>query len=547
MSGQAPAQDSGGGMKAYSEKTINAGLPPAPDSVNRETPQAMMESFLFSAEAEAWKTAAHMLDLSNIDKAQQADLGPILARRLYQIVQHAMWLDWGELPDRPDALEANASSKNPMAGEPRRSIRLSIIDLPERPVSIRIARVKPENGEPVWLFSRQTVGNINEMYAYYGPTQFEQSLPTWMQKTAFWTLAWWEVIALPVVLIIALVAAALAYVGIGRLKRWKRFGIAGRILDAVQMSVALLVCVWTFSIVRSLLFTFSGAVNAFLGPLQTVLFVIALALIAVRIVDAVLERVVRHNIRELGEAEAAEQRNLYTNISAARRVAIVLAVLIGTALVLIQINAFQMLGFSLLASAGVIGLIFAFAARSILANIMSSLQIAFAKTARIGDAVLYKGDWCYVEKINFTYVQLKSWDNRRLMVPVAEFVSNTMENWTKQDPTLIKPVVLHLDHRADVDRLREAFQRFVDEADDVIDKDQAKVQVIDQDWQGMIVRFMVTGEDPVAAWGMHCRLREEMLKAAAKLESESSEQIPDRPAYLPREREMLIGEFAGGT
>ncbi|MEX6507141.1 mechanosensitive ion channel family protein [Jiella sp. M17.18] len=533
-----------GSSHYYSEDTINAGLGPVPDTVNRETPQAMMESFLFAAKADAWKTAAHMLDLSNMDPQKQAALGPVLARRLNQIVRHAMWLDWGDLPDRPDALEANASSKNPLAGEPRRNIRLAIIDLPGRPVSIRIARVKPKDGDPVWLFSRQTVGNINEMYAYYGPTAFERSLPAWMRKTAFWTLAWWEVIALPLVFLIGLGAAALVYVWLGRLKQHRRYRLAAGILDAVQLPVALFVCVGTFSLVRSWLFTFSGAVNAFLGPLQTVLIVIALALIAVRIVDAVLERVVQHNIRELGDAEAAEQRDLYTNISAARRAAIVVAFLVGAALVLIQVNAFQTLGFSLLASAGVLGLIFAFAARSVLANIMSSLQIALAKTARIGDAVLYAGDWCYVEKINFTYVQLKSWDNRRLMVPVSQLVSNTLENWTKQDASLIKPVVLRLDHRADVDKLREAFGKFVEESDDVIQKDQAKAQVIDHDWNGMVLRFTVTGEDPVSAWGMHCRLREEMLKVAARLESEGAD-VPDRAVYLPREREVKVEAFAG--
>ncbi|MCQ0987809.1 mechanosensitive ion channel family protein [Jiella marina] len=502
-----------------------------------------METFIFASRGEDWLTAAYALDLSGIDPAMQETMGPILAKRLYEVTERAMWLDWTELPDRPDALLASASSKNPLAGEARRNLRLSILELGDRPVSIRMARVKPGDDDPVWVFSRQTVGNIMAMHQVFGPTAFERALPEFLQKRAFWTLAYWEVIALPLILIGALVAALLAYRGLEQVEKRQPTRIGSRIIDMIKMPVALLICVGTFSLVKTLLFTFSGAVNAFLTPLQSTLFVIALALIAVRIVDAILDRVVRRNMDELIESGAATERDMYTNISAARRIAITLAFVLGAALILIQINAFQTLGFSLLASAGVIGLIFAFAARSMLANIMASLQIALAKTARIGDAVLYKGSWCYVEKINFTYVQLQSWDNRRLIVPVIDLVSNTFENWTKQDSNLMKPVTLRLDHRADVDRLREAFQRFVEEADDVIDKDSAKVEVIDHDAAGMSVWFLVTAEDPGAAWSMHCRLREAMLKEAARLDAEFGEQDPDKPSYLPREREVLLGEF----
>jgi MscS family membrane protein len=70
------------------------------------------------------------------------------------------------------------------------------------------------------------------------------------------------------------------------------------------------------------------------------------------------------------------------------------------------------------------------------------------------------------------------------------------------------------------------------------------VQVIDQDWNGMVVRFTVTGADPTSAWSMHCRLREELLKVAGRLESEGA-QVPERAVYLPREREVRVEELAG--
>ncbi|MBP0615818.1 mechanosensitive ion channel [Jiella sp. KSK16Y-1] len=538
----AKAQDSDAGS-FYKSSSIHEGLEPAHGYVSLETPQTMMETFIFAARGKDWNTAAYALDLSKIETDIRAKMGPVLAKRLYEVIERSMWLDWNDLPDRPDALIVNASNKNPMAGEPRRDIRLALLDLGDRPVSIRITRVKQGEDDPVWVFSSQTVANIMAMHEVYGPTSFEKALPVFLQQRAFWTLAVWEVIALPLILIAAVVAAAFAYRGLSEAQRRQPKRIGARIIDMIKMPVALMVCVGTFALVKTMLFTFSGVVNMFLGPLQSALFVIALALIAVRIVDAILDRVVRQNMDELTESGSATERDLYTNISAARRVAIVLAFIVGTALVLLQINAFQTLGFSLLASAGVLGLVFAFAARAILANIMASLQIALAKTARIGDAVLFEDQWCYVEKINFTYVQLRSWDNRRLIVPVSDFVSKPFENWSKQDEQLTKMVSLKLDHRADVDKLREAFRQFVDEAEDIVDKDESKVQVVGQDATGMEVRFLAAAEDPSTGWSMHCRLREEMLKAAVRLEGEYSQTPAERPSYLPREREVIVGEF----
>ena len=539
----AGAQSSEGpSTRWFATGALNQGLSDAPGFVDRDTPRGLMETFSVAAESEDWQTAAHALDLSGIAPELQAKMGPVLAENLYEVMQRGMWMDWSSLPDRPDGLDATASSDDPMAGEPRRNFRLAILDLPERPVEIRISRVKPENGAPAWVFSEASVANIPALHEVYGPSAFERSLPSFLQQHAFWTLAWWEVIAIPLVVLLALGAAYLSYSMVRRIKRRQPYRIVRTALDAVQTPIALMAFVGTFSLIKTFVFTFSGPISRILAPLQSLLFVVALALIAVRVVDAVLDRLVRDNIEELTEEHQKDTRDLYTNISAARRVAIMLAFVVGAALVLIQTKIASTLGFSLLASAGVLGLIFAFAARTVLSDIMASLQIAIAKTARIGDAVLWHGDWCTVEKINFTYLQLRSWDNRRLMVPVAQFVSETFENWTKQDPQLTKIVALRLDHRADIETLREAFQRFVEADEDITDKESAKVQVTGHSAEGMEVWFMADGPDPSTGWAIACRLREAMLKEAARLEAEAGKE-PDRPAYLPREREMLIGEF----
>ena len=101
-------------------------------------------------------------------------------------------------------------------------------------------------------------------------------------------------------------------------------------------------------------------------------------------------------------------------------------------------------------------------------------------------------------------------------------------------------MALRLDHRADVDRLREAFQEFVQNDDDVINRETADVYVVDQDRSGMLVWFLAAASDPSTGWTMQCRLRETMLKAVVRLEAENGGPGTDHAVYLPREREELV-------
>ncbi len=177
-------------------------------------------------------------------------------------------------------------------------------------------------------------------------------------------------------------------------------------------------------------------------------------------------------------------------------------------------------------------------ARKVLGDIMASVQIAFAQTARIGDAIRYDGQWCYVEKIGFTHLRLRTWDERRLIAPVSDFTSDSFENWTKQESRLMMHVELEFDNRADVEALRQPFREFVENDEDVVDPEDAKCQVIAQNAQAMTVRLMARPTDPKSARDTHCRLREHMLRAASEMDA-AAEREPV-PAYLPREREVRM-------
>lgn len=538
----APAFSQSGGSSSepyvYEVDSINPGLRTTFSGPQNDTPQALMEAFMEAGRNEDWREASGALDLSYLPVSEQAGQGPELARKLHSVLKRAMTIDWAGLPDRPDAVDVTSSDKDPMAGIARRNLMLARVSTEDRSVSIRMHRLNVDGGEPVWLFASQTVENVPALYERYGPSEFEQKMPPWLRAPAFWTLAWWEVIAIPLVLLIALLAAAGTWVAIRTFCR--RYGetLPGRILAAMKAPAAILAFAGTFAVVRRIVFTFSGAVNTLLDPLQTLLIVIALAALFLAVIEAILDMVADSQIDDLGKPDHEKDRNYYTTLSAVRRIIIVLLILLGIGIVLIQTNMTDTLGFSLLAGAGMFSLVLAFAARKMLSDIMASMQIAFAKTARIGDAVEFNGEWCYVEKIGFTHLRLRTWDDRRIMAPVASFVQSSFENWTKQDASLLKLAHLRLDHRADVDALRKEFAKFVEDEDGICDKENAKIQVVDHDASGMWLRMIARSPDPATGWDMHCRMREYMLAAAARLDAAAGNE--PAPAYLPREREVRI-------
>ncbi|MEJ8574044.1 mechanosensitive ion channel family protein [Microbaculum marinum] len=540
--GAATAQDGGSGTSYFDIDSLNAGLGPARE-IDRETPQAAVESFQYFASRDDFGNAAHLLNLSRLEPDRQRQDGPKLARQLKDIIERKVWIDWAELPDRPDGLDPAASSNDPLAGQPRRSLRLETIRLDGRPVPIRLERVKPAGGEPVWVFASQTVDNIAALHALYGPRAFERGLPDWSKRPALFGLPIWELLALPLIVLLALGAGVVVYrIATAVSRRFDR-GIAGSVVSELALPAALIGAGMVLYWATKTLFVFSVAIDTFVTPTLLVLLFGGGLIVFVRIIDLIIDRTLGNDVAELEKPENADARAFQTNISAFRRVALVIALLVFVGIVLTRINFLAATGIALVGSAGLLTLVLAFAGRSALSNIMASLQIALSKAAAIGDSVLFDGQWSHVEKINFTYVQLKTWDNRRLVVPVTRFVSEPFENWTKRDPAITKLVELRLNHTADVDALRERFDAFVEESDDILDKKSAQVLVIGHDATGMLVGFYAAAPDPTTGWQMHCRLRETMLRTAAELELDADR---DR-RFLPAEREIRVADLTGGA
>lgn len=512
----------------FRTERLNAGLPPAPEALDRTTPMGAVESFLSATRAERYDEAAHLLDLGRIPVDRQAERGPELARKLATVIENHVWLDWDGLPDRPDALVEGGLGSTPRAGEFRRSLVAGELDIGSHTVPLRLRRVKPDGADPVWVFAPQSVDNIDALYGRYGPGWLHEWFPAEWQTKSWLSLQRWEFVALPAILLLAVGIFFLLRGIFGRLAAATPWRAASTAFHAARTPLALLGATAPLYWATSGFVTFSAPVTAILSPALIAFMVLAVTLALLRGLDRLIQHFANRLVGDPESEYDQHQRQLYTTIYAVRRIVLLLAFVVALGVVLMQLQVFHAIGVSLLASAGVLTVILGIAAQPILGNILSSLQIALAKPIRIGDSVDYEGRWAYVESIFFTYVCLRTWDERRMIVPVQYFISHPFENYSIVDKKMTRVFLLTLDPRTNVSELRDAYLEIARADEDVMQDEILKVLVVDQNQNGIVVRFYCTAKDPTTAWNMHCRLREQTLDWIRV----------HHPEWWPRQREL---------
>ncbi|MCK0167037.1 mechanosensitive ion channel family protein [Jannaschia sp. S6380] len=511
---------------------LNAGLDDPPDRIDRRTPRAAIVSLLRAAKDGDWAAAAHLLELTDIPEAEQSVTGPVLAAQLHAIIDRKALLDWGRLNARPDALQITGGKTDAQAGEPRRSLLLRELPLDYAPASVRLNRIKAGDADPVWVFPRETVADLPDLYRVYGPSRLEKLLPAPMRDDAFWGLMWWELIGVPLLLVAAGMLAWALHRSLRAIGRHATHPMTAAIFRAVRTPVMVAGVTTLVWYVTRHVFVFSGNIDILISPLIAIGFVTALLMLIVNVVEVALDTLIAPGEDvDLTRAEQAESRTLATRLNAAKRILVVVVFFIGAGVVLSTANFFQGIGLSLLASAGALTLILGFAARDVLGNIMASLQIALNQSARVGDRVVYKGELCHVERIHLTFVQLRDWDGTRLVVPVEEFVSETFSNWSLQDPAMLRILKFKLDPRADIDALREAFREILEEVSasdlgaQLGDLEDASVNVAGQDVFGIDVWFSTPCTDPNTSWEVACTVRERLVARATEIEKSREDPI----------------------
>jgi small-conductance mechanosensitive channel len=186
------------------------------------------------------------------------------------------------------------------------------------------------------------------------------------------------------------------------------------------------------------------------------------------------------------------------------------------------IGAVRQVGVSLFASAGVAGLAVGLAARPLLANLIAGVQLAMTQPIRIEDAVIVENEWGWIEEITSTFVVVRLWDLRRMIVPLAYFMEKPFQNWTREGSAIIGSVLLYLDYTAPVDRIR-ARAAEIAAASKIWDRRVVNVQVSDTTERVMQVRVLVSAANASAAWDLRCEMREKLIEF---LRAEHPESLP---------------------
>ncbi|WP_332743244.1 mechanosensitive ion channel family protein [Hydrogenophaga sp.] len=211
-----------------------------------------------------------------------------------------------------------------------------------------------------------------------------------------------------------------------------------------------------------------------------------------------------------GVANNLEARRIQTQTRVLARSLQGLVVLIGLALMLMTIPAARQIGASLLASAGVVGIVAGFAARPVLGNLIAGLQIGLSQPIRLDDVVIVENEWGVIEEITGTYVVVRIWDQRRLIVPLQYWIEKPFQNWTRSSSELIGTVFLWVDYRMPLAPLRTELQRLC-EASVHWDKRLAMIQVTEAGPHAMQLRCLVTSASASASWDLRCEVREGLL------------------------------------
>jgi small-conductance mechanosensitive channel len=199
-----------------------------------------------------------------------------------------------------------------------------------------------------------------------------------------------------------------------------------------------------------------------------------------------------------------------TQLEVLVRFGTVIVWLVAVALALLTIPGVAPLAASLLAGAGVLGIVLGVAAGPIIGNFIAGVQIAFTQPIKVGDVVVIDGEWGTIGEITATYVVVYIWDKRRLIVPLSKIVNEPVENWTRRTRDLLGTVKLYLDYRAPIDEIRTEYKRILDESG-LWDGESWSVLVTDSDDRTMTVRALYSAPDASVEWNLRCLVRERLI------------------------------------
>lgn len=251
----------------------------------------------------------------------------------------------------------------------------------------------------------------------------------------------------------------------------------------------------------------------FIGQIVTVLTIAIITWLSVFIINGVKDVISRNKLKNSGNKFEAQRVN--TQLKILVRIMTIVFVIIGLAMVLMTFPQIRKVGISIIASAGVVGIMVGLAAQKSLSNILSGLQVAFTQPIKIGDVIRVEGETGIVEDITLSKVIVKAYDRRRLIIPINYFIEKVFQNWTVSSSDLIGRIEFELDYTTPIQKMREALDAILDQYE-FWDKNVKKLEVIAVSLQTIKIRISVSASTSSDSWKLKCYVREKMIEFLQK-------------------------------
>lgn len=314
------------------------------------------------------------------------------------------------------------------------------------------------------------------------------------------------------------------YVVQARLAAWP-LATASQIDDllAPLIGTILRVCIIVVAVILALpLLQLPPAAESVVDKLTSISLIVGLSILLVRAVT-IGKRLVLNRF-DISAEDNLRARQVYTQINLISRIIYVGIGFFAVAATLMLFQEVRHVGTSLLASAGIVGIIAGFAAQKTLANVFAGFQIALAQPVRQDDVVIVEGEWGRIEEITLSFIVVKIWDERRLVVPLSYFIEKPFQNWTRSSAELMGSVFIWVDYNFPVEQGRVALQGII-ESSSLWDRRFWNLQVSDASEKTLQLRILATASNSSRSWDLRCEIREKFLAFIQQSHPESLPRI----------------------
>lgn len=268
------------------------------------------------------------------------------------------------------------------------------------------------------------------------------------------------------------------------------------------------------------------------GKSLAIVFIGSIAYLIIRATNVAVQALMK--INRLDVSNNLRAREIHTQASVIRKIVVVSTIFVAVGCTLMLFQPVRQVGTSLLASAGIAGVVLGFAAQKTLSNLFAGIQIAFSQPIRLDDVVVVENEWGRIEDITLTFVTVRIWDERRLVLPIHYFIEKPFQNWTRKSADVLNAVFLHVDFTLPIEPLRVELKRLLD-ASENWDRRGWGLQVTDMSAGSLEVRCVMTSRDAPRGWELKCEIREGLVKYIRE----------KHPGCFPRTRAELRRDPAG--